>query len=718
MMSLLLWAQLAVAVAGGKADSADSTYSTPALRRMVAAAATANRIPPPDLSSYQSHIETELSLILRDTLGREHTAEVEQLATTARWNRGGRYDLHVVGYRSQSVGVPYSTLSIVRAWTVPSLYGDRLSLGAYFARSRTGDTLIAVHPFAADRDDFYRFSGGDTVATLRVGERRIPIARIRARPNFHGSRRLGAFDGEIDIDAERGQIIRMRGQFVIGREGSSKRDALARAMGVVGVAYIEFVNAEVDGKYWLPAFQRTEFQASFPLFGQTRPIFRLVSTIRDIVVDDTTTVASTDSAGVPRVIVSWARDDSLNSYDQWQRSLGAQSGSVHSDDFEDMAPDAWRADGPPRLAVFPNATSKMIRFNRVEGLFTGVAPSVDFRNLAPGLTIGGWAGFAWRERTVRGGGSVSLGRGRWTIGARAERSLSSTNDFALPLDDDPGFAALIGSIDNYDYVDRKQAMMSLTRIIGAVDVGLATIQVGVGDDRNERARLSQGLFSGATGFRPNRGSANGSYMLGTADFEFHPNVTGDFVQPGVGMRLYSEAASGALDWQRVELSLSARKYWGPVSVAAHGDAGILTGEHPPPQKLFELGGNELLPGYDYKQFAGDRAALFRSFASYRFPLWHRPIHFWRNYLIPGLGPGLAISAQGGWTELSSTGAREAVIQLGDGWSVAPVSQPTKGIRATIGAGVTLFSDIMHIGVARPVDHAAPWKFVAGFGATF
>jgi hypothetical protein len=125
-----------------------------------------------------------------------------------------------------------------------------------------------------------------------------------------------------------------------------------------------------------------------------------------------------------------------------------------------------------------------------------------------------------------------------------------------------------------------------------------------------------------------------------------------------------------------------------------------------------------LPGYEYKQFAGDRAALFRSFASYRFSRWRRPIHFWRNYLLPGLAPGLAVSAQGGWTELSSVGAREAVIQLGGGSSAGPVSQATNGIRATIGAGVTLFSDIMHIGVARPVDHAAPWKFVVGFGATF
>jgi len=150
----------------------------------------------------------------------------------------------------------------------------------------------------------------------------------------------------------------------------------------------------------------------------------------------------------------------------------------------------------------------------------------------------------------------------------------------------------------------------------------------------------------------------------------------------------------------------------------HADGGVVVGSRPPPQTLFELGGNEVLPGYEYKQFAGDRAALFRSYASYRFPVWRRPMHFWRNYFIPGLGPGLALSVQGGWTELSSPGARDAVAQLGDGWSVTPVSQPTNGVRATVGAGMTLFSDILHVGFARPVDRAAPWKFVAGFGATF
>src|SRR3954468_5717947 len=131
MLNLLLCAQLV-----GAAVPVDSTYASPALRALIARAVVENRRPPEDFRSYTSRIESELSLLIRDTLGREHTAQVEQLAANASWNRDGRYDLHFVGYRSQSVGVPYSTLSIVRAWTVPSLYGNRLSLGAYFARAR------------------------------------------------------------------------------------------------------------------------------------------------------------------------------------------------------------------------------------------------------------------------------------------------------------------------------------------------------------------------------------------------------------------------------------------------------------------------------------------------------------------------------------------------------------------------------------------------------
>jgi hypothetical protein len=205
-------------------------------------------------------------------------------------------------------------------------------------------------------------------------------------------------------------------------------------------------------------------------------------------------------------------------------------------------------------------------------------------------------------------------------------------------------------------------------------------------------------------------------MVTSVDVELHPNVTGEFVQPGLGARAHVEAGRGDLDWSRSELRLIGRKYLGPLTIVAQADGGVVTGDSPPPQKLFELGGALSLPGYEYKEFVGDRAALFRLFSSYRFNIWQRPRRVWRNLLMPGVSPGIATSVQGGWTELSSTGALLAANRLTS--FNAPFPQPTNGARATVGAGLTFFSDLLHVGVARPVDHAARVRFVAGFGTVF
>ena len=110
MVGPILILQLAVG-----AWRADSVYSSRALESFMAVASAANNNPPAALRGYRARVESELSLVLRDTLGRERVAQVEQVAMNAVWERGQRYDLRVVGYRSQTVGVPYSALSFARA---------------------------------------------------------------------------------------------------------------------------------------------------------------------------------------------------------------------------------------------------------------------------------------------------------------------------------------------------------------------------------------------------------------------------------------------------------------------------------------------------------------------------------------------------------------------------------------------------------------------------
>jgi hypothetical protein len=717
MLPVLLLAQLSVA-------APVPVYSSDAVRELVARAVVANRAPPPELRGYRARVESEFSLNIRDTLGRERAGQIEQLASRVEWTRDGKYDMHVVGYRSQSLGSPVSTLSFVHGWTEPSLYGDRLQLGVQLGappnpnakpRKGGGAWLVAVHPFSYDRDRYYRFSGGDTVVTMSSAARLIRLVRIQVTPRLGDATRLAAFDGEIDLDADRHQIVRMRGQFVI--LASKGRPTLAPMPGLTGVVYCEFVNAEIDGRYWLPAFQRTELQSTFAMLGQSRAVMRVVSRFSDHRVD-VSGIPDTAVARETSHTTTWASSDSVSRFGDWDASLGVATTDVNANDFEDVAPDAWKPTGPPRLDIAPTKTENVFRYNRVEGLFTGLEANVRMRNAAPGLTTGGSVGYAWTEKTVRGEAHISLRRDPWTTGLRAERLLANTNDFTPPLNpENGGLAAMFGSVDDFDYVDRRVAAASITRVMGGPDIALVTIQAGAGSDRAEVARLEHGLAGGGT-FRPNRGAAKGNYALGVFEAELHPGVSGDFLQPGLGGRVHYEVGRGTLEWQRVEVMLAGRKYFGRFALSLQADAGAVYGTVIPPQKLFEVGGSGTLPGYDYKEFAGDRAALLRSQISYALPLWRMPHRLWRTLFIPGFAPGFSAGLQGGWTSITTNSARAAIDSLGAAFSATPVSRPTDGFRATAGFGLTFFSGSAHIGVARPIDHQAPWRFVWGLGNRF
>lgn len=717
MIPLLLFAQLAA--------PADPVYSSERVRDLVARAAAANHAPPPELRGYRARVETEFSISLRDTLGRERAAQIEQLSSKVEWTRDGKYDMHVVGYRSQSLGAPISTLSFVKGWTEPSLYGDRLQLGVQLGappdpkaktKKRGGSWIVAVHPFSYDRDRYYRFSGGDTVVVMQTAGRTIRLVRVHVTPRLGDATRLAAFEGEIDLDADRHQIVRMRGQFVV--LAAKGRPTLSPLPGLTGVVYCEFVNAEIDGRYWLPAFQRTELQSTFALLGQSRAVMRSVSRFSDHIIESSDTPMVADARRETEHRTTWAPSDSVSRFRNWTAALGSATFDVNANDFEDVAPDVWKQTGPPRLDIAPTKTDNFFRYNRVEGLYTGLEANLRMRSAAPGLSFGGSVGWAWTERTLRGGAHIALRRDPWRTGIRAERQLANTNDFTPPLNPESGgLAAMFGSVDDFDYVDRRVALASVTRVIGVSDAALVTLQAGGGSDRSEVSRLEHGVAGGGT-FRPNRGSTDGSYALGVFEAELHPGVSGDFVQPGVGARLHYEIGRGALEWQRAELLLAGRRYLGPIALSLQGDAGVVWGNVIPPQQLFEVGGSGTLPGYDYKEFAGDRAVLLRSQVSYAFPLWRMPHRLWRTLFVPGVAPGIAAGLQGGWTSLSTDAARTAVTALGPAGSTTPVSRPTDGFRATFGFGLTFFSGSAHVGIARPVDHKAPWRLVGGLGHNF
>ena len=280
-----------VAVTGVTHGVDTSTYATSALERLVVEAAKINHRVPAGLGRYRAKLESEISLGNQNGAGSEVAASIEEVASELTWLRTGEFEQHVIGYRQQSLGLQLATLGFFwNSWAVPSLYGNRLALlfGRDTTTRRRGTcnndrrTTYAVHPLSDDRERFYRYAGGDTIEALKVGDRTIRIVRVDVVPRGVLPPRTVVFSGEVDLDVDRKHIVRMRGAFA--STGDATTGAIAgvlKATRLEGIAYVELVNNEVNGEFWLPSYQRFEAQAMAPVIGEAKAVFRIVSRFHD-----------------------------------------------------------------------------------------------------------------------------------------------------------------------------------------------------------------------------------------------------------------------------------------------------------------------------------------------------------------------------------------------------------------------------------------------------
>jgi hypothetical protein len=139
--------------------------------------------------------------------------------------------------------------------------------------------------------------------------------------------------------------------------------------------------------------------------------------------------------------------------------------------------------------------------------------------------------------------------------------------------------------------------------------------------------------------------------------------------------------------------------------SAKVEGGAVLGDNVPAQHLFEIGGSEHLPGYNYKEFAGDRAAIGRAKLQFYFGIWRRPIDLDR-FQLPAPDPALYASVQSGWTDARESGTREAMARLRP--DEAPLLTTGGGL-TTVAFGLELFGGYIRIGTARAVDRREEWR---------
>jgi hypothetical protein len=718
------------------------------LDRLLARAEQNNRLVPAALAGYRTIAQSEITTLARRAEGSEAVAAVEQIASTVTWQRNGALDQRIIGQRTLAVGAQPSFAGFFQSsYLIPILYGNRLLL--FFGASPTDSTrrrastarprqrsgnaapgteasridsqLVAVHPLSSRRDHFYTFGGGDTVVTLQPGSgRRVPIVRVTVTPRNDLAERRLVFSGEMDFDASRDQLVRLRGQFVIlgDRPRSLRERVLSSTVDALG--FFELVNSEVDGKYWIPTYQRFDGQIVSPLLTEARLVFRIVTRYTNVQVIersvDSTTVASGDTLKREPFRISLAPRDSLGAFRDWSRAIGALSIDARTEDFDDVAPDRLRPTGRPLFVPQAERLSDLLRINRVEGAYLGAAGAVRFRDVAPGLTLRAVAGVSLAEPTVRGRVTLERRRNGWLAEARAARGLDITNKFRQPLDSGSILASFFGT-DPYDYVDRWGVTAGVGRLLDRHG-SLLRVDVGRIDDQVATANFPAGRIASGR-VRPNRGIDPGQYWRTTAVLQWRPDINAEFSRPGVGALVQFEQGNGDLSYRRVEARAIGRKNWTRLLWTSRIDVGAVFADRPPPQQLFEIGRTQNLPGYGVKEFAGDRAAVARTLALVPFGVLKAPIRLSRSLLLPGLDPGISFGMQAGWTEASSPAARAAIDRLGgttdSSGLFTPFSRPSDGWRASIDVRLRFFNGAVGLGMARPVDRSAPWRFIASFG---
>lgn len=704
----------------------DSTYSSEALRVLVARASESNRRIPAALGGYKALVESEVSLLLNRPDGTdgavagtaaassESAAQIEQFEIRANWDRTGKYDQEVIGYRIRQLVPMISVLSMLRRpWTAPTLYGNRLSFifsgppglrGADSSRVQ----LLAVHPFAEDRDEYYRFTGGDTVAQMRIGERTLNIVRVHVEP-VDSVRHAVVFSGDVLLDLATAEIIRMRGS--IRLESAAGEHAPARLLRALAqlrdVAYIDFENGEREGRFWLPLKQRLEYQVMTGL-TEARVAIRIQSNWRDVDVttrSDTAVAAEADTASGLRYTLSFAPKDSVAAWDNWRSELGAMTAATSARDFDDVAPVSMRPGGAPQWRWQGRSFSDFLRYDRVEGLYTGLAGLLDFRDALPGVSVRGLLGYAWYENAVKGGVEAAVVRGPWVTSLVAERQLASTNAFQSNVSGAGNFIGGLFSSEDFDWVDRRISALGLTRELGTSHSSAVRVEVGYGTDNGFPRELTHGAISGV--FRPNQPVDSGSYVRSGVSLEVGRNVLNSPISSGLGYTLSYERGDGTLRWQHTEIQTLAQKMIGRFVLATHVDAAYVAGANIPTQQVIEIGGVEGLPGYGYKAFAGNEAVVARSTVVWLLPFFTAPIHI-GSIVIPGAAPQPQIGLFTGITAATAD-AQPLLDRLG--WVT------TDGWRSTLDLRIRFFGGTFSIGAARAVDHNGGWQLVIGVGSS-
>ncbi len=633
------------------------------------------------LASYQADARGYVYFYLdrRDT-GDRTLVKTDQVALDVYWKAPAFSKQRIVGLRDEKKLPTNINYHLDHLSVVQDNFGERIRLG-------DGDEVRDVlHPAAQGSEAFYRFRVADSLSIRLPGAAEpVRVYEVRVRPRDMDQ---PAFLGSVFVDQRRGDLVRMDFTFT----PSSYVDR-----------YLDYINISLDNglwkeRFWLPNQQQVEIrrqlpELDFPAGGVIRATMRVSNYRFNQPIAD-------DFFRGPKVVAVPETQREAFAFEQGLYEELREQGIGPDTELAEVRRQAMELararmlSGLPASRLDVGTASKVLRYDRAEGAVVGAG--LAFRP-SEGLAARVRGGYAFgAEHALAEAGA------RWSMGAAG---LEATAYYNLPRD--VGIAPAASGVVNTlsallageDYTDPYYARGGELRLRAPLAPGWTLSAAGRVESHRSAALTSDFSLLG-DGFRRVAGIDRGTLLGATlgARRAIPADVAAGW---GAGVTVDAGRLDGSGDFDVtqsfarpvVDAQWLRRGSPRDVLLELDGAAGMAWGTLPR-QGLFLLGGRGTVPGFRFRSFGGDRFALARAVAS-------------AELAAPWLRGRLLGAA--GWT-----GEGEA----GEDALAAWPARTTDGVRASIGAGLGIFYDIVRVDLARGLGRDGRWEVVVETRPTF
>lgn len=602
------------------------------------------------VTSYKASAEGHIYFFLDRDDGRASIPmRVDQVAVDLYQNSLGRRRQIIRGLRKREL-LPIEDFRyyIDRLTAVQNGFGDRIAIG------EGRDVRDVPHPLGSDGETTYHYRVVDSIrvsvptlpAPLRVHELEV-MPRREDRPGFVGS---------VFLEAETGALVRMAFSFTPASYVDPRTDRIT----------VRLEHSLWEESLWLPYRQVVEVRREVPeLDLPVGTVIRATLEVSDYEFNPETQPGFFYG---PALLVSpYGAADSTVFRDGLMDRMAEEGLSPASlAQVEAEARRAARAQlvsGLPRVRVYADRVSSVLRANRAEGVYVGLGGSYAPResvkvDVLPGYGIGG-------------GAPAAKLRGQWIAG---EAATATVELYRHQLRDAGPFSAASGAVNtlstlfrDLDYTDpwfASGVSVELDRIVrGSVGLRIG----GVWEEMSGPTSID--AFAAAASRRPLRPVDKGGFggirlgivrrWGGLGEWE------GEVALDGTAGR-WNGGGNGTL-LGRIEVSRVPGDLSGQTSLSL--GAGMAWGSLPRPHH-FLLGGRGTLPGHEFRAYGGRRFVLARGETT--------------RVVAPGW---LSVRLLAGAGAVGATPA-----PLAEGWKVAG----TAGLRGYAGAGLATLHDIIRV----------------------